>query len=140
MTGEQVRWGLENLNLTQKKLDALGFRRDAPGVRPAAPTTWAPSWARVHTWDGSKWNLVSDWYQADEQIIKPLVKSTAEKYAPRRRSRRDAGGLPELTHPRRGCAASPSRGRAGAASHPGRAARRAPAPRLLAHWLHRCRP
>jgi branched-chain amino acid transport system substrate-binding protein len=25
MTGEQVRWGLENLNLTQKKLDALGF-------------------------------------------------------------------------------------------------------------------
>src|SRR5918912_2443823 len=25
MTGEQVRWGLENLNLTQAKLDALGF-------------------------------------------------------------------------------------------------------------------
>ena len=26
MTGEQVRWGLENLNLTQAKLDALGFK------------------------------------------------------------------------------------------------------------------
>ena len=25
MTGEQVRWGLENLALDQKKLDALGF-------------------------------------------------------------------------------------------------------------------
>ena len=31
MTGEQVRWGLENLALDQKKLDALGLRRrDAP--------------------------------------------------------------------------------------------------------------
>ena len=26
VTGEQVRWGLENLNLTQAKLDALGFK------------------------------------------------------------------------------------------------------------------
>ena len=25
MTGEQVRWGLENLALDQEKLDALGF-------------------------------------------------------------------------------------------------------------------
>jgi hypothetical protein len=25
MTGEQVRWGMENLALDQKKLDALGF-------------------------------------------------------------------------------------------------------------------
>ena len=27
MTGEQVRWGLENLALDQKKIDALGFAR-----------------------------------------------------------------------------------------------------------------
>ncbi len=32
MTGEQARWGYENLALDQKKLDALGFAgRDAPG-------------------------------------------------------------------------------------------------------------
>jgi branched-chain amino acid transport system substrate-binding protein len=39
------------------------------------------SWARVHTWDGSKWNFSSDWYQADEQILKPMVKAAADKYA-----------------------------------------------------------
>jgi hypothetical protein len=39
------------------------------------------NWARVHTWDGSKWNFTSDWYQADEQIIKPMVKAAADKYA-----------------------------------------------------------
>ena len=32
------------------------------------------TWARVHTWDGAKWNFTSDWLQADEQIIKPMVK------------------------------------------------------------------
>jgi branched-chain amino acid transport system substrate-binding protein len=35
----------------------------------------------VHTWDGKQWNFTSDWLQADEQILKPLVKSTAAKYA-----------------------------------------------------------
>ena len=39
------------------------------------------SWVRVHTWDGSKWAFSSDWYQADEAIIKPMVKATAAKYA-----------------------------------------------------------
>jgi branched-chain amino acid transport system substrate-binding protein len=33
MTGEQMRWGLENINLDQKTLDGMGFgRRDASGA------------------------------------------------------------------------------------------------------------
>jgi hypothetical protein len=39
------------------------------------------TWARMHTWDGAKWNFSSDWYQADESILKPLVKASADKYA-----------------------------------------------------------
>ena len=39
------------------------------------------SWARIHTWDGSKWNFTSDWLQGDDQVIKPLVRATAAKYA-----------------------------------------------------------
>jgi hypothetical protein len=31
--------------------------------------------------NGAKWNFTSDWLQADEQILKPLVKATAAKYA-----------------------------------------------------------
>jgi branched-chain amino acid transport system substrate-binding protein len=37
--------------------------------------------ARVQTWDGSKWTFSSDWYTADEQILKPLIKSAADKFA-----------------------------------------------------------
>lgn len=80
MTGEQVRWGMENLALDQKRLDALGFG----GVMRPLQTTCADhmgsTWARVQVWDGAKWNIGADWYQADEAVIKPMVKSGAAKY------------------------------------------------------------
>jgi branched-chain amino acid transport system substrate-binding protein len=81
ITGEQARWGLENLNLTQAKLDALGFKGVMRPISTSCKDHMGSSWARIHTWDGAKWNFTSDWLQADEQVIKPLVKSTAAKYA-----------------------------------------------------------
>ena len=81
MTGEQVRWGLENLALDQKKLDALGFAGVMRPVSTSCQDHMGSTWARVETWDGAKWNIAPEWYQADEQIIKPMVKVAAEKYA-----------------------------------------------------------
>jgi branched-chain amino acid transport system substrate-binding protein len=81
MTGEQARWGYENLNLTQAKLDAQGFKGVMRPVSTSCQDHMGSSWARVHTWDGAKFNWASDWLQADEQVIKPLVKNSAEKYA-----------------------------------------------------------
>jgi branched-chain amino acid transport system substrate-binding protein len=81
ITGEQARWGLENLNLTQAKLDALGFKGVMRPISTSCKDHMGSSWARIHTWDGAKWNFTSDWLQADEQVIKPLVKATAAKYA-----------------------------------------------------------
>jgi branched-chain amino acid transport system substrate-binding protein len=81
MNTEQVRWGLENLSLDQKKLDALGFSGVMRPVSTSCQDHMGPPFARIHTWDGSKWNFSSDWYQADEQILKPMVKAAADKYA-----------------------------------------------------------
>jgi branched-chain amino acid transport system substrate-binding protein len=81
MTGEQTRWGLENLALDQKKLDALGLAGVMRPVSTSCVDHMGANWARVHTWDGSKWVFSSDWLQADEQIIKPMVKAAADKYA-----------------------------------------------------------
>jgi branched-chain amino acid transport system substrate-binding protein len=81
MTGEQVRWGLENLSLTQAKLDALGFAGVMRPISTSCVDHMGASWARIHTWDGKAWQFTSDWLQGDEQIIKPLVKSVAGKYA-----------------------------------------------------------
>lgn len=81
MTGEQIRWGLENLNLTQAKLDGLGFAGVMRPVNTSCFDHMGSAWARIHTWNGKNWEFTSDWLQADEQIIKPLVKTTAAKYA-----------------------------------------------------------
>ncbi len=81
MTGEQVRWGLENLDLDQKKLDGLGFAGVMRPVQTSCLDHMGSSWVRVHTWNGSKWEFSSDWYQADEKVIRPMVMLTSAKYA-----------------------------------------------------------
>ena len=88
MTGEQVRWGLENLNLTQAKLDALGFKGVMRPISTSCQDHMGAAWARIHTWDGSKWQFTSDWYQADEQILKPMVRAAADKYAAEKKLQR----------------------------------------------------
>jgi branched-chain amino acid transport system substrate-binding protein len=81
MNGDQVRWGLENLNLTQAKLDALGFGGVLRPISTSCTDHMGAYWARIHTWDGKAWKISSDWMQGDDQIIKPMVKSAAAKYA-----------------------------------------------------------
>ena len=80
MTGEQVRWGFENLALDQKKLDALGL---ASVMRPLSTSCidhMGSNSARISTWDGAKWTMTSDYLNADEQILKPMIKTGADKY------------------------------------------------------------
>jgi branched-chain amino acid transport system substrate-binding protein len=81
ITGEQARWGYENLALNQARLNTLGFE----GVMRPITTTCADHrgdvWARIHTWDGSKWNFTSDWYQSDQAIIRPMIRAAADKYS-----------------------------------------------------------
>ncbi|WP_066253395.1 ABC transporter substrate-binding protein [Hydrogenophaga flava] len=90
VTAEQARWGYENLNLTQAKLDALGFKGVLRPISTSCQDHMGANWARIHTWDGSKWQFSSDWYQADEQIIKPMVKAAADKYAAEKKLTRRA--------------------------------------------------
>ena len=91
MSGEQVRWGLENLNLTQAKLDALGFKGVMRPISTSCVDHMGAAWTRIHTWNGKAWEFTSDWMQADEQILKPLVKATADKYAAEKKLVRRTG-------------------------------------------------
>ena len=80
MTGEEVRYGLENLNIDAKRIDALGL---TGVIRPLATNCRdheGSRWARVQTWDGTKWAFSSDWYESDAQIIKPMIKEAAARY------------------------------------------------------------
>ena len=54
VTSEQVRWGLENLALDQKKLDALGFAGIMKPLSTSCADHMGSTWVRVQTWDGKK--------------------------------------------------------------------------------------
>ena len=91
VSSEQARWGYENLNLTQAKLDALGFKGVMRPVSTSCQDHMGAAWARIHTWDGKKWTFTTDWMQGDEQIIRPMVKSAADKYAAEKKLTRRTG-------------------------------------------------
>ena len=88
MAAEQARWGYENLTLDQKKLDALGFAGVMRPISTSCADHRGATWARVHTWDGKKWNFTSDWYQSDDAVIKPMIKAAADRYAAEKKMER----------------------------------------------------
>jgi branched-chain amino acid transport system substrate-binding protein len=80
MTGEQVRWGLENLAIDDKKLAALGLTGVIQPLSTSCADHMGSHSARIQTWDGAKWNMSTGFIQADESILKPMVKVAADKY------------------------------------------------------------
>jgi branched-chain amino acid transport system substrate-binding protein len=81
LTGEQVRWGLENLNLTAERFKELGFENELQPLKISCTDHEGTRTGRIQTWDGKKWNIASDWITADDSIIAPMVKEAAAKYA-----------------------------------------------------------
>ncbi len=91
MDGEQIRWGLENLAVDEKRLKALKLDSVMKPISTTCVDHEGSRSARVHTWDGKKWQYASDWIEADTSIIKPLVRQYADKYAAEKKlTRRDA--------------------------------------------------
>lgn len=90
VTPEQVRWGFENLNLTAERIKELGFDGIVRPIQTSCENHVGADWARIAQWDGSSFKVVSDWYQADQAIVGPLVKEYADRYANEKKvTRRD---------------------------------------------------
>jgi branched-chain amino acid transport system substrate-binding protein len=81
LKGEEVRWGLENLAIDQAAIKKLGFEGYMQPISTSCTDHAGARTAAVHTWDGKKWQVQKDRYVADQQIIKPMISASAEKYA-----------------------------------------------------------
>ena len=81
LTGEQTRWGFENLDLTADKLKQLGFEGMLKPLKFSCQDHQGADQSRVHQWDGKEWKIISDYYTADQSILEPMVKEFATKYA-----------------------------------------------------------
>jgi branched-chain amino acid transport system substrate-binding protein len=81
LTGEQVRWGLENLDLSAARLNELGFEGVMKPIKVSCEDHEGARAGRIQTWDGKNWQVTSDWYESDDKVILPMVKDAAAKYA-----------------------------------------------------------
>lgn len=92
MTPAQARWGYENLQINAKRLAEIGI---ADVMQPLATTCknhMGPSAARAYTWNGSKWEVSSEWLHADPAVLDPLIKAAGDKYASEKKLTRRVAG------------------------------------------------
>ncbi len=77
LTGEQVRWGYEHLNLTEKRLEELGMKGMVRPLRVTCENHEGNGMALVQQWDGKKWNVVSDWIEPMRDVVRPKLEAAA---------------------------------------------------------------
>jgi branched-chain amino acid transport system substrate-binding protein len=81
MTGEQVRWGLENLNIDEKRLKQMGATGFMQALKVSCKDHEGGGQVKFQQWDGKKWNVISDWIASDQSIVRPMVEASAAQYA-----------------------------------------------------------
>jgi len=81
MSGEQVRWGLENLNITDQRLSELGMNGFTRPVKISCADHESGGPILIQQWDGQKWNIVSDWVPTMTDVVRPMIETAAMEYA-----------------------------------------------------------
>ncbi|MCX7961586.1 MAG: ABC transporter substrate-binding protein [Burkholderiales bacterium] len=81
MTGEQVRWGLENLNIDEATLKRLGASGFMPTFRITCEDHEGGGGVRFQQWDGKQWKIISDWIPTDQKLVRPMIEASAMQYA-----------------------------------------------------------
>jgi len=81
LTGEQVRWGFENLNLTEQRLEQIGMKGMMQPLRVTCENHESNGKAAVQQWDGKKWTLVSDWIEPMREVVRPNLEVAAVEEA-----------------------------------------------------------
>ena len=81
LTGEQVRWGIENLEISAARIKELGFEGVLQPMKVSCSDHEGTRAGRIQQWDGTKWTVISEWYESDDKVIKPMVEAAAKKYA-----------------------------------------------------------
>ena len=63
ITGEQMRWGIENLNIDEKRLKELGAAGLMQPLRTCCADHEGGGAVKFLQWDGERWNVLTDWME-----------------------------------------------------------------------------
>jgi branched-chain amino acid transport system substrate-binding protein len=81
LTGEQVRWGYEHLDLTEARLKELGAEGLITAMKTSCANHEGGGKMQFHQWDGEKWKVISGWIVTDDSFVKPLIQASVAQYA-----------------------------------------------------------
>lgn len=81
VTGEQVRWALEHLNLDEKRLKELGVAGMMQPLKTSCADHEGGGAVRFQQWDGAQWKLIGEWVKSDRSIVRPFLEELAGRYA-----------------------------------------------------------
>jgi len=81
VTGEDVRRGLEDLNIDAGRLKALGMEGFTGPIKLSCSDHNGHHPTFVQQWDGTKYVKVSDWIEPLSDKVQPLLQADAKAYA-----------------------------------------------------------
>lgn len=81
INAEDMRKGLEGLNLSEARLKEIGMEGFAAPVKVSCSDHNGHHKVYVSEWDGSKWTRGSDWIEPLKDEVRPLIEAAAKEYA-----------------------------------------------------------
>jgi branched-chain amino acid transport system substrate-binding protein len=84
VTGEQVQWALEHLNIGAKRLKQLGAEGFMPPLKTSCADHEGSGMVRFMRWDGVRWHVITDWMAPtpeDRKVVRQKYADSALQYA-----------------------------------------------------------
>ncbi|MGF1475636.1 MAG: ABC transporter substrate-binding protein [Geminicoccaceae bacterium] len=81
LTGEQIRDGFENLQISEARLAELGLEGFMQPISVSCEDHEGSHAVFVQQWNGETWEQVSDWIEPMKDVVRPLIEESAAAYA-----------------------------------------------------------
>ncbi|MEQ8430248.1 MAG: ABC transporter substrate-binding protein [Roseovarius sp.] len=83
ITPEQMRDGMENLEMTEEKMAALGLPNFGPEFKVTCENHGGNGYGAVSQWDAEagEFTLITDYYQSDQEVLQALIEEDSMAFA-----------------------------------------------------------
>lgn len=83
ITSQQMRDGMEALEMTEAKMEAIGLPNFGPEFKVSCENHGGNGFGAVSQWDAAagEFKLITEYYQSDQDVIQPLVEEDSSAFA-----------------------------------------------------------
>lgn len=81
LTGEEMRWGIENMNLSDRRIHELGAFGLLQPLKLSCANHEGGGAVRFQRWSGREWQPITGWMASDQNLVRPLIEKSAAEYA-----------------------------------------------------------